>query len=129
MRWLLKSQPRLLNQFCNALLPYLYPLATEDEVNRANQFIHSVELAFPNNRNLCAGVCVSVMRYQGGDATLKQMTVEVQELLGYRDDLIKAYIKFVPQAQNFISTGKFLSYPVIAGLLVASAFGLSKMMK
>ncbi|KAK1363135.1 hypothetical protein POM88_038696 [Heracleum sosnowskyi] len=129
MQWLLKSQLKLLNEFYSTVLPYLYPLATEDEVDRANQFIRSVKSAFPNDRGLWARVCTSVLQFQGGYTTLKQMTVEVQELLGNRDDLIEAYIKFVPEAQKFISKGRFLSYPVIVGLLVASAVGFSKMMK
>ncbi|KAK1363148.1 hypothetical protein POM88_038709 [Heracleum sosnowskyi] len=43
MQWLLKSQLKLLNEFYSTVLPYLYPLATEDEVDRANQFIRSVK--------------------------------------------------------------------------------------
>lgn len=42
--WLFKGHDELILKFKNAVLPYLYPLATEEEVDRANHFLQSVKV-------------------------------------------------------------------------------------
>lgn len=140
IKYLLKSTPELVFMSYNKVLPYLYPLSTENEVDRANQFIERVKSAFPNNFDDPARIFISVQWFQDGRATLEQMTGEVLRVLGNKNDLIEAYMEFVPQAQNFSVPqaqnfrirDKFLSNPVVGGLLGAfavGAIGLFKIMK
>ncbi|KAK1363130.1 hypothetical protein POM88_038691 [Heracleum sosnowskyi] len=119
----------LILKFSNTVLPYLYPLATEEEVDRANQFLQSVKAAFPDNKILCYSVKLLILKFQAGKLTLKEMTVKMLKLLENRVELVEAYFQFVPQAQNIRNTARFFVYPVIAGVLVVFALGLSKMKK
>ncbi|KAK1363431.1 hypothetical protein POM88_038992 [Heracleum sosnowskyi] len=77
----------------NTVLPYLYPLLTQDDVDRANQLIYRVKLGFPipNNKNACAAVRLFVQSFQEGETTLNEMTAEMLDVLGNRNDLIEAY--------------------------------------
>lgn len=125
---LFKDHPKLLIKFCNTVLPYLYPLGTRDEVDRANQFIHIVESAFPNNQKRSDSVVRLVINFRDGRLTLKEMTVKMLKLLENRDELIKAFIKFVPQSENviasIISIRSFFSYLTIIAITLAFGIGL-----
>lgn len=130
---LFKDQGKLLLDFSTTVEPYLYPLATRDEVDRANQFIHSVKSAFPNNQNCCDSVKYLVIMFQHGELTLKEMTVKMLNFLQYKDELIKAYMKFVPQSKNVVASiiipRKLFPYLAIIVIIVAFGLGLYTMNK
>ncbi|KAK1375358.1 hypothetical protein POM88_031551 [Heracleum sosnowskyi] len=101
---LFKDQEKLLLNFSKTVVPYLYPLATKDEVDRANQFCRIVKLAFPlSNNNQWKVIRDLILKFQDGRLTLKEMTVEMLKDLEYKDELIIAYMKFVPQSKNVVA--------------------------
>lgn len=133
VRELFKDQGKLLLNFYITIVPYLYPLATKDEVDRANQFIKIVKSTFPNNWYTRYSVTHLVLRFQDGKLTLEGMTVEMLELLEYKDELVKAYMKFVPQSKNVVAgiviPRKLFSYLSRIVIIVAFGLGLCMMNK
>lgn len=129
VRCLFKDHGGFYLKFANTVLPYLYPLATEEEADRANQFLQSVKAAFPGNKRRCYEIEILILKFQAGKLTLTEMTVKMLQLLEKRVELVEAYFQFVPQAQNSRNAAWFFAYPVIAGVLVVLAVGLSKMKK
>lgn len=129
---LFKDHTELSFKFADTVLPYLYPLGTLDEVIRANQFISIVKSAFPNNEKRIDAVVYHIVGYRDGILTLREMTVKMLKLMDNRDELIKAYIRFVPQSEDVIANMEgrksFFSYLVIA-IFVAFGVGLYTLKK